>query len=116
MRKKQYFLLVVLLVFTLAVLGGCGGSAEPEDEPTDFMAWQFAQAVTRVQIMRPMNAVYPRYKSEFVQRNEEGQFVITAYVNTLNEENETITYDFTVVANYIGNDMFEESSIDVKRR
>jgi hypothetical protein len=116
MRKKQYLALTLILILAISFLSGCSSPPKPEDEPTDFMAWQFAQAVVRPRVNRPSNAVFPRYSGEFVQREEDKHYVISAYVNTLDDESNTIVYDFTVAAKYVANDVFEEVSVEVKRR
>lgn len=114
-QKKGFIVLFLVLIFIFTLTAGCG-SKTSADEPTEFMVWQFAQGVVRPRVMNPMHTNFPRYSRQYIEKKESNEFVVTAYLNTLNEENNPITYDFTVVARYVGNDVFEEVSVDVKRR
>jgi len=72
--------------------------------------------VVRPRIMRPTHANFPRYSGKFIEQPEKNKFIITAYVNTLDEENAVVSYDFVVQAKYLGNDIFEEISTEVIKR
>lgn len=115
-RMRTYLATIIILAVFVTLLSGCGRAITQEDEPTDFMAWQFVQAIIRPRIERPSNANFPRYSSSFIERLEKNKFVVTSYVNTLNEQSEVVTYDFTVEATYLGKDVFEEESVEIKRR
>ncbi|MBS4022163.1 MAG: hypothetical protein KGZ79_07040 [Dethiobacter sp.] len=109
-------IIIVLLLLAVVAFAGCARQVGDTDEPTEFMAWQFAQGVVRPRVMRPGNAVFPRYSASFIERPGNNEFIITAYLNTLDAQNNTITYDFKAVVKYAGNDMFREVLVEVKKR
>lgn len=115
-KTGTILLLVALALYVVAAAVGCGQGRTAGDEPTEFMAWQFAQGIVRPRVMRPNTAVFPRYHRDFIERPEKNKFVVTAYVSSQDENNETIIYDFKVVARYIGNDVFQEEAVEIKRR
>lgn len=115
-KMYKYLALTVIVLLMAASLTGCGGSRENvRDEPTEFMVWQFAQGVVRSRVPRPNHAVFPRYSRDYIVKQENNKFVVTAYVTTQDDSNNSISFDFTVEAKYAGNDIFEELTVDIKR-
>lgn len=111
--KLAAVLLLAALLFTLA---GCGSSAQQKnDSATNIMAWQFAQGLVRPMTAKPNNTVFPRFEEAFVERNDAGNFIITSYFTTLNEENDPVNYSFTVEAEYQGNDVFREVTVALNK-
>lgn len=117
MAKKHLVVLSVMLLLFALVLSGCSGgqASATVDEPTDMMAWQFAQGLVRPRVPRPSHATFPRYQSSFVERTDDATFRVTSYVNTLDSEGALLTYYFTVTANYLGNDVFEETAVELRK-
>ncbi len=115
MRLKKY-VAAVLLLLLLWALTGCGGRTQAQqDEPTEFMAWQFAQAIVKQRMVRPNNTVFPRYSYATVER-EGNTFTISSSVTSRDREDNPIGFDFTVVVKYVGNDVFEEVSVKLTQR
>lgn len=115
-KKQKCFAVALIIMLAAALLAGCGGArTETADEPTEFMVWQFAQGVVRPRVPRPNHAVFPRYSRKFIEKKDNNQYIVRAYVTTQDNENNNISFNFTVEAKYIGNDLFEELSLDIKR-
>lgn len=114
--KKMFCIAMILLLFTLTV-AGCGGTRKEtiKIEPTEIMAWQFAQGLVKPRVPRQNNATFPRYQSSFVERKDNDTFIINAYVNTSDAQGGTISYFFTVEAEYVGNDVFQETSVELRK-
>jgi hypothetical protein len=113
--RKPFLALMILLLLALAVSGCGGGPAARQDEPTEMMAWQFAQGLVRPRVPRPGHATFPRYESSFVERKEGRIFWVTSYVNTLDAEGNIISYGFSVEAEYLGKDVFQEVSVELRK-
>jgi hypothetical protein len=106
----------LLLAALLLTLAGCGSSAQKKnDSATNIMAWQFAQGLVRPMTAKPGNTVFPRFEEAFVERDDAGNFIISSYLTTLNEENNPVNYSFTVEAEYLGNDVFREVIVDLNK-
>lgn len=112
---KKIMSIVLAMLLALSLISGCAGRQQADDEPTEFMAWQFARAVVRQYITRPSRSIFPRYSQKFIEKPERNVFVVTAYVHTQDENDATVVYDFTVTVRYIGNEIFEEVSAEVTR-
>lgn len=114
---KRFLMLLIISLIVLSVQTGCAGrqQAGAGDEPTEFMAWQFARGVVRQHITRPSRSVFPRYSRKFIEKPERNVFVVTAYVHTQNENDVTVVYNFSVTVRYIGNEIFEQVSAEVTR-
>jgi PBP1b-binding outer membrane lipoprotein LpoB len=114
--KKKFIVIIILLLAALSISGCSGNTAGARnDEPTDVMAWQFAQGLVRPQVPRAGNATFPRFEGSFVEQNDNGIFVIASYVNTLNSEGAVITYNFIIEAEYVGNDVFQEITVELRK-
>ncbi|MBS4030822.1 MAG: hypothetical protein KGZ63_05295 [Clostridiales bacterium] len=112
MRCKKWIALIMVSVLMISVLTGCATrSAKVKDEPTEFMAWQFVQAVVKQRMARPNNTVFPRYNYATIERDG-NTFTVKAYVHT-RDNDETVGLDFTVVVKYLGNDVFDEVSVEL---
>ncbi|MBS4029971.1 MAG: hypothetical protein KGZ63_00890 [Clostridiales bacterium] len=105
----------LLLAALMLTLSGCGSSVQKKNDATNIMAWQFAQGLVRPMTAKPSNTVFPRFEEAFVERDAAGNFIISSYLTTLNEENNPVNYRFTVEAEYVGNDVFREVTVEVKK-
>lgn len=105
----------LLLAVLLLTLAGCGSSANTNDSATNIMAWQFAQGLVRPMTAKPGNTVFPRFEEAFVERDDAGNFIISSYLTTLNEVNNSVNYSFTVEAEYVGNDVFREVTVNLNK-
>ena len=113
MRCKKWVALMVLAVLLMSVLTGCATRAvDAKDEPTEFMAWQFAQAVIKQRMTRPNMTKFPRYNYATIERDG-NLFTVSAYVHSRDNDDKTIEFNFTVVANYVGKDVFEDVSVEL---
>jgi hypothetical protein len=116
MKRPNKKIAAALLLVTVVVLVGYGARRQAkQDEPTEFMAWQFTQAIVKQRMIRPGNTVFPRYSLADIKKDNKN-FVVKAYAHTLDSNSETVEYDFTVVIEYIGSDVFEEISVQLTRR
>lgn len=118
MKRYQTGMILLAMLLLLSLLAaGCTGTAgaKQEDKPTDFMAWQFAQGLIKPRLPRPNNATFPRYKSSFVEQNENNNYLISSHVNTMDANGNIISFSFTVEARYVGNDVFEEVSVELRK-
>ena len=117
MKSKAIVFLTITIFLLVAFTAGCGLNSQDAttDEPTTFMAWQFAQGLVRERVPNPSNATYPRFDSSFIERKDNNVFVIDSHVNTADSKGNIITYSFMVEAEYLGNDVFEEKSVELRK-
>lgn len=114
MSSKKWLALALIFLLITSVLTGCATrSAGGKDEATNFMAWQFAQAVVKHRMEQPNKSTFPRYSYATIEKDG-NTFTIKANVYTLDANSDnTVSYDFTVVARYVGSDVFEEVSVEL---
>ncbi len=108
--KKRVFITFVICLLSLAVITGC---AERRTEPTEFMAWSFAQGTVTRRMAQPGKTFYPEFRPEFVERQGRDVFVIRAFVSTVDAQGKPVAYNFSVTAKYQGNNVFEATAVEI---
>jgi ketosteroid isomerase-like protein len=79
------------------------------------MAWSFARGVVAARLPQPRKALFPQFRPEYVERAGDGVFVVRATVGSADEYGNPVSYRFSVIANYRGNDIFEATEIELLR-
>jgi len=110
-RKK---LLVILGFCLLLLLSGCGRQ-EAAQEPSEFMAWSFARGLVRSRLDQPNKAIFPQFAREFVEQPEADLFIVRAHVGAPDENDNMVNFYFTVTAKYLGNQVFQETAVEISR-
>lgn len=114
-NKKICKLIIVLAAITVLLFsGGCGGR-QAQSEPNEFMAWSFARGLVRSRLDQPNKAIFPQYSQEFVERQGDRVFVVRAHVGAPDENDVMVSYNFTVTAEYLGNQVFQETAVEITR-
>jgi hypothetical protein len=114
MRLKMALVLILIATLAFSALTGCAvSSLQKSDEPNEFMAWQFAQSAVKQRMAQPNKTMFPRYRYADIEVQDDNTFIVNAYVNSQDRNNEEIGFSFTVVARYVGNDVFEEVSVEL---
>lgn len=113
--KKTCKCMVILTAILLLLLsGGCGGR-QAESEPNEFMAWSFVRGLVRSRMEQPNKAIFPEFSQEFVERQGDDIFIIRAHVGAPDDTGTMVSYNFIVTAEYLGNQVFQETSVEITR-
>ena len=116
MVRRKVFKFVVVLAALVALLlsGGCG-LGQAESEPNEFMAWSFVRGLVRSRLDQPNKAIFPAYSPEFVERQGDDIFIVRAHVGAPDENEAMVSYNFTVTMEYLGNQIFQEKTVEITR-
>ncbi|MBS3899786.1 MAG: hypothetical protein KGZ76_13290 [Dethiobacter sp.] len=113
-RKSCKFIIVMAAIAVLLLAGGCGGR-QAQSEPNEFMAWSFARGLVRSRLDLPNKAIFPQYSREFVERQGDDIFIVRAHVGAPDDAGTMVSYNFVVTAEYLGNQVFQETSVEITR-
>lgn len=115
MLSKKTCKFIVLAAILLSLFSvGCGGR-QVESEPNEFMAWSFARGLVRSRLDQPNKAIFPEFSREFVERQGNDIFIVRAHVGAPDENETMVSYNFIVTAEYLGNQIFQETSVEITR-